>query len=293
MSFLREFLKGVLIGVANIIPGVSGGTMAVSMGVYDKIIKAINNLRKQFAKSVLTLLPYALGAVAGIGALSFMVKSALETYPLQTSGLFIGLIAGGLPVLFKKVKGARPTPGNIIAFLVFFAIVAGMAFMSGGDGAATDITLSVGTVLLLCLMGAVASATMIIPGVSGSLVLMILGFYGIVISNISGLISALSPLDSAALLHGLGVLVPFGLGILLGIGLIAKLIDMLFAKAPVITYFAILGLVFGSPVAILYKVGAAGVTVLSAAATVLLFALGFAVSFFLGGEGKPKADAAP
>ncbi len=293
MGFLREFLKGVLIGVANIIPGVSGGTMAVSMGVYDKIIKAINSLRKQFTKSVLTLLPYALGAVAGIGALSFVVKSSLETYPLQTSGLFIGLIAGGLPVLFKKVKGARPTAGNVIAFLVFFAIVAGMAFMSGGDGASTDITLSVGTVLLLCLIGAVASATMIIPGVSGSLVLMILGFYGIVISNISNLIRALSPLDSAALLHGLGVLVPFGLGILLGIGLIAKLIDMLFAKAPVVTYYAILGLVFGSPVAILYKVGATGVTVLSAAAAALLFALGFAVSFFLGGEEKPKADTAP
>ena len=169
MNVFKEFLKGVLIGVANIIPGVSGGTIAVSMGVYDKIIKAITGIRKNFKKSILTLLPYAIGAVTGIGLLSFVVKYFLSNYPMQTSGLFIGMIIGGLPILVKHVKGAKFTIGNMIAFVVFFCIVAGMAFLSGGEGSATDIAVNFGTVVQLFLMGTIASATMIIPGVSGSI----------------------------------------------------------------------------------------------------------------------------
>ena len=291
MNVFKEFLKGVLIGVANIIPGVSGGTIAVSMGVYDKIIKAITGIRKNFKKSILTLLPYAIGAVTGIGLLSFVVKYFLSNYPMQTSGLFIGMIIGGLPILVKHVKGAKFTIGNMIAFVVFFCIVAGMAFLSGGEGSATDIAVNFGTVVQLFLMGTIASATMIIPGVSGSMVMMICGFYGIIISNISNFISSLLQWDMPVLLHGFGVLFPFGLGVLLGIGLVAKLIEILFEKVPVLTYCAILGLIFGSPIAILYKANITSVSIAGVLVTVVTFCVGFAISFLLGkDENSENAD---
>lgn len=293
MNIVKEFLKGILIGVANIIPGVSGGTMAVSMGVYDKIIKAITGIRKNFKESILTLLPYGIGAVTGIGILSFVVKYVLSNYPMQTSGLFIGLIIGGLPILVKHVKGARLTAANIIAFIVFFCVVTGMAFLSGSEGSATDIAVNFSTVVQLFFIGVIASATMIIPGVSGSLVMMICGFYGIIISNISNFISSLLHFDINALIHGFGVLFPFGIGVLVGIGLVAKLIEILFAKVPVLTYSAILGLIIGSPIAIIYKAGISSISIVGVLVTVVTFCVGFAISFLLGKDEntEPGPDA--
>lgn len=290
MKFVKEFLKGVLIGLANIIPGVSGGTMAVSMGVYDKIIMAITGFRRDFKKSILILLPYVLGAGAGIGALSFLVEFTLSNYPLQTSGAFIGLIIGGIPVIIKKMKGARITVTNTAAFLVFFLLVTGMAFIGANEGAATDIAINMRTIIQLFAVGVVASATMIIPGVSGSMVMMILGFYGIIIGNISNLIRAFIEFDFTAILHGGGVLFPFGIGVLLGIGLIAKLLELLFSRLPIVTYSAILGLVIGSPIAIVKKIGISSVALPLPIVfvTICTFGVGFAISYILGREEKDK-----
>ena len=107
MKLMKEFFKGVIIGIANIIPGVSGGTMAVSMGIYDKMIYAVNNIRKQFKKSIQFLLPYIIGAVIGIAALSVVIEMLFDRRPLETSLGFIGLIIGGIPILIKKVKNKR------------------------------------------------------------------------------------------------------------------------------------------------------------------------------------------
>lgn len=284
MNIVKESMKGILIGIASIIPGVSGGTMAISMGVYDKIIRAVTGLRRNIRQSILTLLPYGVGAAIGIGILSFVVKYALSAYPLQTSTLFIGMIMGGIPILAKKIRGTRLTATNISIFAVFFCVVSAMAFLNGSEGQAADIAVNPGTAVQLFFVGIIASATMIIPGVSGSLVMMILGFYGIIISNISNFISALLYFNIPALIHGTAVLLPFGTGVLIGIALVAKLIEVLFARAPVLTYFAIFGLIFGSPVAIIYKAGVSSVSIWSGLAAAIAFCLGFAGSFLLGRE---------
>lgn len=284
MNLLKEILKGVLIGVANIIPGVSGGTMAVSTGVYDKIIKAITGFKGRFKESLWILFPYILGAVLGIGLLSFVVRYTLIHYPLQTSGLFIGLIVGGLPILLKKVKGASINLGHAAIFIVFFILVVGMTFLNGNESSASDISINTLTVVQLFLVGVIASATMIIPGVSGSLVMMILGFYGIIISNISQVIIAVFSFEWDGILHGFGVLFPFLIGVLVGIGLVAKLIEFLFEKVPVFTYFAIFGLVFGSPISIIYKVGVPSLSVLSIVVALITFIIGFMITFILGKE---------
>ena len=105
MKLLKEICRGILIGVANIIPGVSGGTLAVSMGVYDKIIYALTHIRKEFKQSLKILVPVGIGAVIGLIGLSFVIKWLFEYYPIQTNFLFIGLIIGGLPAIFKRMEG--------------------------------------------------------------------------------------------------------------------------------------------------------------------------------------------
>ena len=284
MNIIKDFLKGILIGVANIIPGVSGGTVALSMGVYDQLISAITGILKNFKRSMRILLPILAGAVAGIGGLSFVIKFLLENYPLQTSTLFIGLILGGLPILFSHVKGAKIGVLHVILFIIFFAIVIAMAVFNGAESSVTDISVNFGTVIQLFLIGMVASATMIIPGVSGSLVMMILGFYNIIISNISAFISSLATWNVDGLIHGIGIFLPFGLGVIAGIGIVAKVIEWLFAKQPILTYSAIFGLVIASPIAIIYKIGISSVSVLGVIVAAITFAIGFAVAYFLGKE---------
>ena len=116
---IRMILKGAVIGVANIIPGVSGGTMAVSMGIYDKIIHAATHLLSEFKKSMKVLIPIVIGAALGIVALARIIEVMFEKIPFQTNLLFIGLIVGGLPAITRKVKGKSIRLGHILAFLLF------------------------------------------------------------------------------------------------------------------------------------------------------------------------------
>lgn len=284
MTILKDFLKGILIGIANIIPGVSGGTMAVSVGIYDKLISSITGLFKRFKKSILTLLPIVIGMLVGIVGLSYVITFALENYPLQTSTLFIGLIIGGLPVLLTHVKGAKIRVPNVLLFIVFFAIVILMSVMNGQESSVTDIAVNVFTMLELFVAGIIASAAMIIPGISGSLIMMILGFYNILISNISTLVSAVLTGDMAGILHGVGIFLPFGLGVIVGIFAVAKLIEWLLQNYPILTYSAILGLVIGSPIAILYESGITTFTISGVLMSIITFIIGFAITYLLGKE---------
>ncbi|MDN5314858.1 MAG: putative rane protein [Clostridiales bacterium] len=283
---VKETAKGIVIGVANIIPGVSGGTMAVSMGVYDKLISAVTELKKNFKQSIIFLLPYLIGAVAGIALLSFVVRYTLTTWPLQTAGLFIGLILGGLPVILQNFRGQKISIHHGIAFLLFFALVIVMSLGQGNESTATDFILSPGIMIQLFFVGIIAAATMIIPGVSGSMVLMILGFYNGIISNISSFIEAIVSFDTGAIAHGFGVFVPFGIGILIGIAVIAKIIKWLFEHAPVLTYSAILGLIIASPIAIFLETGIQDTDFLQITVSIITLAIGFGIAFFLAREKK-------
>jgi putative membrane protein len=284
MRGLVKILKGVLIGVANIIPGVSGGTMAVSMGIYDEIIGSITRLFKQFKKSILTLLPYAIGMVIAIVGLSFIIEPMFENYPLQTASLFVGLILGGLPIIVKKVKGKGFDLIDGLLFLVFFGYIIGLQLLGEQDASEVVLEISFVEVIKLFFIGIIASATMVIPGVSGSMILLILGYYNPIIRTINNFIKALSPFDTDALLSGAGILIPFGIGIVVGIYAIAKMIEFLLAKFEKKTYYSILGLVMASPVAIYMGIGVGILTFASVSVSVVTLLVGFVVAFFLGRE---------
>lgn len=285
MKFVLEMLRGMVIGLANIIPGVSGGTMMVSMGIYDTLIHCITHLFKEFKKSILTLLPYAVGMVLAIGGLSFALKWAFAVYPLPTNTLFIGLILGGLPAILRQVKGKKKGAVGAVLFVVFFALIIVMQIFQSEHVA--TITLSFGEVIKLFMLGAVASATMVIPGVSGSMILKLLGYYEPVVTvAIPGLISGLAHGEWAAVGANVGILLPFGLGIVVGIFAIAKLIEMLLARWEGQTYCAILGLVTASPVAILMATEMVNLSWTTLIISLLTFAIGFYVAWRLGGKEK-------
>jgi len=282
-KWAKDLFVGLLIGVANIIPGVSGGTIALSMGVYDKIISAVTNIFKDFKKSVLTLIPYGIGAVAGIACLSFLIEFMFKVYPMQTSLAFCGLILGGLPSILKKIKGEKITIERAAVFLILFALVAAVPFLGGGRSNAS-LSISAILVIKLFFVGIVASATMVIPGVSGSMILMLMGYYEPVIETINAFIKAVLSFNIEGIISTCAILIPFGIGILLGIFLIAKIIEWLFLKFKTPTFFGITGLILASPVAVLANVNKAFINPASVIVGILVFILCFYIAMVLSEE---------
>ncbi len=285
MQFLKDVCKGAVIGISNIIPGVSGGTMAVSMGIYDKLIHCITHLFKELKKSILFLLPIVIGAGVAIVASSFGLEYLFEHYPVPTNLLFIGLILGGLPAVTTKVKGSKIKIGHIAAFLLFFGMVVALSAMGEREGNAADLSFGFINVLKLFGVGVIASATMVIPGVSGSMVLLLIGYYHPVLESINAFFRALSSFDMQGILNGLGILVPFGVGVIVGIFAIAKLIEIIFEKFPLYAFWAIIGLIVASPFAIVLVMisqgNFAGVTVMMVLSSIVTFIAGFFIAMKL------------
>ena len=279
---IKSILKGMVIGIANIIPGVSGGTMMVAMGIYDKLIHCITHLFSEFKKSVLFLLPIAVGMGIAIVASSFGLEYLFANFPLQTNLLFIGLILGCLPAIWKNVKGNSIRAGHILSFLIFFALVAGLAIVGEREGAAADLSFSLVNVAKLFGVGVIASATMVIPGVSGSMIPLLMGYYNPIINSISDFVRALLALNVDGILQGFGVLIPFGIGVVVGIFAIAKLVEIIFEKAPMYAYWAIIGLIVASPIAIIAMGSFPAITVLGVVTGVIALGAGVVVAMKLG-----------
>lgn len=262
MGYVWMVIKGMLMGISNIIPGVSGGTMAVSLGIYDDLIFSITHLFKQWRKSFKILIPLGIGLAVGVFFFSYTIELLLSQYALPTALAFVGLILGGLPILFKEFQSAmkqtkqRITTWHFIIFFILFALVIGLSLVQEPAGNLTTLEISFENIIILFGIGIIASATMVVPGISGSLVLMILGYYYSIINTLTNFFDALTAMNWDGILHGITLLAPMGLGVLLGIFLISKIIEYLFVNYPGLTYSGILGLVIASPFAIIYNTNA-------------------------------------
>ena len=250
MKSLMLVLKGFIMGIANIIPGVSGGTLALTLGIYEDFIGAISHFFSDFKKNVKFLVPVFIGMGLSIVTASNLISYALEHFPIPTMLLFMGLVVGGIPMLASKVKKTKDTKevsSYIIMFLTF-ALVMVLAFskelFGSGLGDVNLANLDVFGYICLFLVGILAAATMVIPGVSGSLVLMLLGYYKPVVDTIKDL-THFNNIGSNFI-----ICVVFGLGILIGIVVIAKIIEWLLKKHEVKTYFGVIGFIIASVIAI-------------------------------------------
>jgi len=262
MSTLWLVIKGVFMGIVNIIPGVSGGTMAVSLGIYDDLIFAITHIFKEWRKSLKLLLPLGIGLVGGVAFFAYTIEILLSQYTLPTALAFAGLILGGVPILYrdfqKSLKSEKRSlsSSHILIFFLFLVLVIGLSLIQNPASTTSNIELTFGNTLVLFLIGIVASATMVVPGISGSLILMILGYYYSIISALTGFLDSLQILDWEGIINGFSILLPVGLGLILGIFLISKIIEYLFINFPSLTYSGILGLVIASPFSVIYNTGA-------------------------------------
>ena len=222
-------IKGFFVGIANIIPGVSGGTLAITLGIYEELIEAISHFFKKIKSNIKFLIPIGIGAFTAIVIGSRIIEISLEKYTLPTLLFFTGLILGGMPMLFGKIK-KNIKPSYALIFLATFALVIGIMFLKTGNNVVL-VDLNAWGYFKLFLVGMIAAATMIIPGISGSFMLMVMGYYEPIINAINEFTSFNN------LWNNFWILMPFGIGVLLGIIVIAKIIEFLFQKFEVPTYF--------------------------------------------------------
>lgn len=273
-SFFNLF-KGALIGVSMIIPGVSGGTVAVLLNIYNELIEAITNLKSSFKKSICFLAPIGVGMILAFAAMYFPLKLALKYIPLEIISLFAGLMVGSLPNLYRNALKNGYKKFDFMAILVPFIVVIGICFIPGLKAVNLTSSLKPYMYIILILVGILASVALVVPGFSGSMLLLILGFYEPLLNTISALM--------IAPIHSMLVLCLFIIGLLIGFFTIAKLMKYLLNKFPRIITWIIFGFVVGSIIAIYlsldYKV--IKIDVIGIVLSILLVFVGMFLSYKL------------
>ncbi|MDD3187194.1 MAG: DUF368 domain-containing protein [Bacilli bacterium] len=238
--------KGFLIGLANIIPGVSGGTMAVTLGIYEKIIDFLSSWKDHFKEKLSFIFPIGLGTIISILFFSGIINFYLEKYPLAITLLFLGLIIGGLPKLYKNIEKPLFDFKNIVSFFVTILFMIVLYLFIGGSNDADLSSLNIVGFLLLFLVGIIAAVTMIVPGISGSFVLMLIGYYKPVLNVIHSFI------DFDNFIYNLLLLFVFGLGVIVGILSSSKIIKFCLNRYKNQTYSSIVAFVLSSMFLIIF-----------------------------------------
>lgn len=267
-------LRGMAIGIANVIPGVSGGTIAAVTGVYDKLVYCFGNFFKGgWRRTSLYLLPIVAGTLGGFFAFAGAVDAALEFFPEQTLFFFIGLIAGSVPYLVNRAGAGGFRARYLVPFIVAFVLIAwmGLADRPPAGEPITELT-AVSTIVVLS-AGAIGSIAMVVPGLSGSFLLLLIGFY-------STMTNAVRTLNAP-------VLLVFFVGTFTGLIVASKIISWTLRRFHASSYYAIVGLVSGSLIGVWpgWSGGMAGL------ASILCALVGLALSLSLGTGIKERVRA--
>lgn len=252
VNFLVDILKGIGMGISCIIPGVSGGTFALLTNCYDKLIGAISDLFKNFIRSFLILLPIAIGVVIGAVAGYIGVSKAFDYILFSIIALFAGLILGSVPSLINEVKKERFNPTFALVLFLSFIFVVAIGIISfiielNYSFYSVDYMFENPKWYLYVIMfpiGIIASFALVAPGISGSMVMLVLGFYEPILDTIEKLLHFENFLQNFFLLFS------FGVGVVIGFYFISKLMKFLLEKHRTITYYAIIGFVTGSLISI-------------------------------------------
>jgi putative membrane protein len=297
-SGVLDFLRGIAFGISTIVPGMSTGTIAIILGFYNRLLAAINNLHKTPMKSLGFLLPLGVGAVFGLLLFSGLVSWLLANVPFPTMLFFIGMIAGIVPIIYQKIRAKTATgrggsfwrPGwktslMIVAPIILLVVITHIRPEMTTDPAEMMANIHLPMMIFIMMAGILGAAALIVPGTSGSFVLLLMGIYPLATYALSQLgVWLRSPSDFALLAEILRVLLPLGIGIILGGLSMARAVGYLLEQHTHAVYSVILGLIIGSIYAlfgesILYQNPLSPLVI---AAGVMMLGVGVAMSFKLG-----------
>lgn len=247
---LLDIFKGFLIGFDSTIPGFSIGTLAILLNIYERLIDDFSEIVHHPWKIIKKDIFLALGFIIGFILNIFVVTFLLTHVPLQTVSFFVGLVIVSIPQTYKNAKKEKIRVRDVISFILSLALIIFISLLNTGE--TKVVSLSFVFLLMMFLMGAIGSGTMIIPGVSGSLIIMAFGYYDTIMILLNDVMNSIIHFEFTNFGTNILSLLVFIIGVIFGIIFIAKLIKFLLKKYPSSVYFGILGLLIGSPFAIYY-----------------------------------------
>ncbi len=250
---LKKFGCGILIGISNTIPGFSGGTMALILGIFEEFTGAVASLTKTPLKAIKDLWSLVLGMAIGIIVSIVTIAICLTNWPIITASFFVGLVVITIPFTYKKIKGQKIKLASWISFALCAIFVILLSF---ADKVGLNINIdepNVFIILFVIIIAAIASAAMIIPAASGMLILLAFGLYDSIVNLCKDCLSYLLEGNFAGIWDACIILIPFAIGVVLGVILISKIITYLFNKHAQVIWSGILGLLFASLFAIYYS----------------------------------------
>ena len=239
---VKDGLTGIAIGTAIIVPGVSGGTIALVFGAFKRIVDAVDNLfTKNFWRSLLILLPFLIGSILAVAALVFPFQLAFKYSLFSIVCLFAGFILGSIPGITDELKEKEPTKANIIQ-LVFGFVLAGIIgvfsviFKFNDKINALFLERPWYLYLIIFVVGMFGSSGLIVPGFSGSMLLMVIGFYQPILDLV----------DFSNFWPNVSLGFVFALGVLAGFIILSKLMNKMITNYRIATLYVVVGFIFGS-----------------------------------------------
>ncbi|HFE5083660.1 TPA: DUF368 domain-containing protein [Staphylococcus aureus] len=269
-----NILKGFAMGTSDLVPGVSGGTIALLIGIYNQFIASISGIfSRRFWPSFTFLIPIIIGMLLAMGSLSNLFNYLLSQHHIPTMFFFGGLIIGIVPYLLKISNYKTSfTTKHYMMVIAGIAILIVITLMNNGDKHAGEtLTLSTGLIIKYFIAGMCASSAMLLPGISGSFMLLVFGVYGTVMLAISEFVK----LNFA----GLPILLAVGFGVLAGFIISSKIIQYFLTHHKLMTFALIIGFVVGSLFAVFPGLPT---NIVMWFVSLVVFIIGFIVSLTLG-----------
>ncbi len=249
---LKKFGCGILIGLSNLIPGFSGGTMALILGILEEFTEAVSSFTKTPFKAIKELWSLALGMAIGIVLATFTVVLCLNKWPIITASFFVGLVIASIPLVFRETNHQLPKGKDVVCFSICFIISLALPFLKKLGFEVNIFDPNLFAMLYIFIVAALAAATMMIPAASGSLIMLAFGIFTSILTVIKDVLSYAVELNFKGIFSYLDVLIPFVLGCLVGIVMISKIMSYAFKKHKNMIWYGILGLLLTSIFTIYY-----------------------------------------
>ena len=248
---LKEILYGFLFGISCSIPGFSGGTMLLILGIYENFTASLAKLSKKPIEAFKELWLYGIGTIIGIVIGTLTIAICLNYFPLIIASFFVGLVIATIPITLRKIRSERLKVADIVSYVIFLIIGLLMTYSDKfGISSITIETPTIGMILYIIVLATIASATMVIPAASGMTILLIFGMYDPLMLMLDKVFKGILKLNFVPLIENLWIILPFMVGILLGVIGISKMISKLLKQHSSIVWYAILGLLIVSPITI-------------------------------------------
>ena len=249
LQIIRNSINGIVFGAALIVPGASGGTFAIILGFYEQLIEAVNHFTKDFRHHAKFLFPFGIGIVFGIVVFASIVQFLLNHHSFPTMMFFVGLIAGVIPSMYIRA-GGKPKLIELPLIIIPIIILVLIAHLSGGINAPVYTEINVPFMIFIFVIGVIAAASLLIPGLSGSFILLIAGIYPLATHAVSSLRLVLGG-NLDVLPNIIMILAPLGIGVIIGILVMARVLEKLLKRYNRAVFLIVIGLMIGSIYALL------------------------------------------